>query len=291
MKSLLLLAFIPLALSCKSPEPMADVINPHGVDLTGVSVEGEVAYSSSSNLQQRYDIYSPAEAPKTLPPLLVFVHGGAWQTGDKSDYVSLGKTFAEQGIVTAVLNYRLAPLIRHPGHAEDLAAALAQLANDAKGFDPKRIYVMGHSAGAHMCAYLAANPSLLLKAGMKQEDFPKGFIGLEGIYDVPNLVQKWPKYKDQFVTNAFGPEQSFWAQSSPTREKIQLKSKWLLVQSTADELVDKAQSDDFLAHLKKEGVEATLFVPGPKLSHFGVVTDLVNTNNELFKAVVGLVQK
>lgn len=221
--------------------------------------------AGSSNPQQTLDLYLPKE--KKAGPLLVYAHGGAWITGDKSDYVALGERFTKQGIAVAVVNYRLSLTsdLRHPMAPKDLAASLNWLSTHAEGFDPKQIFVSGHSAGAHMTACLVTIPEIF--QSLKQK--PKGYIGLEGIYDVVALVKRWPGYKDWFLTKAFGPDE-LWAAASPTLMKVLAKEPWLVVHSLEDELVDTDQSMKWAEHV---GKAATYFqVSGP--THFGITESL-----------------
>jgi kynurenine formamidase len=252
-----------------------------------ISVRRDIRYVANSCLEQSYDIYAPAASPTVTPPLLVFVHGGAWQSGDKWNHEALGRTFAKRGIVTAIVNYRLSPKVQHPTHVEDVAKAIAYLAKHAQGYDPKRIYVMGHSAGAHMCGLLASS-SLLQEAGVPAEQLPKGFVGLEGIYDIPNLINVWPTYRDWFIEKAFGKDEK-WASASPTRLPVKLRPPWLVIHSKADQLVDMAQSVDFVKRLVDSKVKRVM-LSVDKLTHDGAVAACANPDSEVFKRVAAFVE-
>jgi acetyl esterase/lipase len=106
--------------------------------------------------------------PKGLKdyPVLFFVHGGAWVMGDKNDfgaYAAFASAFAKSGIGVVVTNYRLSPGVKHPEHVKDVARAFAWTAkNIAKhGGNKDRIFVCGHSAGAHLVALLATDATYL----------------------------------------------------------------------------------------------------------------------------------
>jgi kynurenine formamidase len=257
---------------------------PQGLDTS--SKQG-VVYVQSGGADQSYDLYWPTASSVVSTPLLVFIHGGAWQSGDKSEYKALGTAFAQMGIITAVVNYRLSSKIQHPGPVEDVARAIAHLAKNAQGYDPKKIFVMGHSAGAHMCGMLAAQPELMTNAGLPKECLPKGLIGLQGIYDIPKLVKTWPTYRGGFIEKAFGKD-ALWPTASPTRLPIKLKSEWLLVHAKGDELVDAGQTQNFMDHLTKEGVDLDFHDPG-QLRHFAVVQAFRDADSDLFKWVVKFV--
>jgi acetyl esterase/lipase len=210
----------------------------------------------------------------------MYVHGGAWIGGDKSDYSSLGGEFASRGIAVAVINYRLAPATRHPGPVRDLEAAFAWLSAHAKdySFDPNRIFVMGHSAGAHMAASLAAGKG----------PFPAGYIGLEGIYDIPALVARWPRYRGWFIEWAFGGAEKGWADASPARRTIAGKGSWLVVHSETDELVDSDQSAAFAKHLADAGVSVERLSPRNR-THFGILSGLGTDANPVTQPVLDFV--
>lgn len=218
-------------------------------------------------------------------PLVVFVHGGAWKGGTRKAYGAVAAALQKRGIAAASVDYRLSPRVQHPAHAEDVARAIAWLSANAEkqGYDPKRIFVVGHSAGAHIAATLATDPRLLALAK------PAGFVGLEGIYDLPNLAARWPSYPDWFLKGAFGDPKG-WPAASPTRAEVASKAPWLLVHSTGDELVDPSQTDDFARHLRDAGVAVERLRPAGK-GHDEVVEGLGAPDDEVTKALVAFVEK
>ena len=126
------------------------------------------------------DIYAPEG--KTKCPVVVFIHGGGWQIGDKrSGAQAKGKGFPEQGYVFVSINYRLAPKVKHPVLAQDVAKAIAYVhANIGKyGGDPDRIFVMGHSAGAHLAALVSTDDRYLNAEGLTLKTL-RGTILLDG---------------------------------------------------------------------------------------------------------------
>ena len=218
-----------------------------------------LAYIPQGDPAQTLDITLP-KTPTSNGPLLVFIHGGAWISGDKIEYAALAQRFADDGIAVATMNYRLSttPTLRHPAHVQDAAAAYSWLVGRAASYrySPEKIFVMGHSAGAHNAAMMATGDYLSL-AGVKSENLPKGFIGLEGIYDIPQLVKTWPAYREWFIEKAFGKEAD-WPDASPTLRPLTLKAPWLVVHSAKDELVDLGQSRAFAKHLTGSGLHVDL---------------------------------
>jgi acetyl esterase/lipase len=147
-------------------------------------VEGPAAHPKKHKL----DLYLPENAADF--PVLIFIHGGAWVSGDK-DYVlglygNIGRAFAKRGIGTVVINYRLSPDVAHPAHIQDVAKAVAWVKRNIKahGGRPDQIFVSGHSAGGHLTALLASDESRLKAEGLSFADI-KGAICLSGVYMIP----------------------------------------------------------------------------------------------------------
>ncbi|MDI7066444.1 alpha/beta hydrolase, partial [Klebsiella pneumoniae] len=92
-------------------------------------------------------------------PVVVFFYGGSWQNGARSDYLFVGQALTSRGFVAVLPDYRTYPDTRFPGFMEDAAAAVRWARDHAAeyGGDPSRIFLMGHSAGAHIVALLATD--------------------------------------------------------------------------------------------------------------------------------------
>lgn len=249
----------------------------------------DLAYVPNGGNEQRLDLY-PVKAKGA--PLLIFIHGGAWIGGDKRQYALLATRFNQEGLAVANVNYRLSTTdkIKSPTHVEDVAKAYAFLAANAKkyGYSATKIFVMGHSAGAHTAAMLATG-SFLAQAGIEKPDLPRGFIGIEGIYDVPQLVKKWPGYRNWFIEKAFGPEKN-WPAGSPTERPIAVAAPWLVIHSRGDELVDVPQSQKFVAHLKQQGVKAD-FYDKPTAGHEDTLRNIEAPENATAQAILAFIKK
>ena len=241
-----------------------------------------LAYGPDS--AQRLDLFMPKTA-KT-GPLVVFVHGGAWQSGTRHEYDAVAARLRDAGVATATVDYRLSPKVQHPVHAADVAQALRWLGASAKryGYDPRRIFVVGHSAGGHAAGMIATDPRLLALAK------PAGFVGIEGIYDIPNLATRWPAYPNWFLNRAFTPGRAGWPAASPTRRKVVSRAPWLLIHSKGDELVDMAQTDDFAAHLRAAGVRVEILRPSG-LTHDGVIGHLATPGDPVAAAIIAFVRR
>lgn len=116
-------------------------------------------------------------------PVLFFIHGGAWTSGDRKLYGSVGSVFAKNGIGTVVISYRLSPGVQHPEHIRDVARAFAWTHKNIgkHGGKADQIFVTGQSAGGHLAALLATDETYLKAENLTLKDL-KGALPISGIY-------------------------------------------------------------------------------------------------------------
>lgn len=129
------------------------------------------------------DIYKP-DSQTGGAPVVLFFHGGSWNSGDRSRYTFVGEALASRGIVAVVANYRLYPEVRYPAFLEDGAMAAAWTFKNVHlhGGNSARLFVMGHSSGAYNAAMLALDERWLRAVDLAPDMF-NGWIGLAGPYD------------------------------------------------------------------------------------------------------------
>jgi len=121
---------------------------------------------------QALDVYTSSSC-HTNCPVVIWVHGGGWSNGDKTvmggeDGTKIGALWSERGAVVVSINYRLTPEVQHPAHVQDVAAAINWVHKNISqyGGDAARIYLLGHSAGAHLIALVATDPRYLAVYGL-----------------------------------------------------------------------------------------------------------------------------
>jgi acetyl esterase/lipase len=166
--------------------------------------------------RQRLDIYSPPHAVNR--PVVIFWYGGSWTMGSKADYRFVGTTLAEHGFVAVVADYRLYPQVAFPAFDEDGARAVAWVEQHAQEFggDPKRIVLMGHSAGGDTAAFLAYNHAFLRKFGGDPQDI-RGMVGLSGTYVlVPDTDTLRATFPPPYTEKDWQPSRFVDAQAPPT---------------------------------------------------------------------------
>ena len=152
-------------------------------------VKKDIPYASPAAERQVLDIHAPKDA-KNLP-VVFWIHGGGWQAGDKSSVQEKPRVFVERGFVFVSTNYRLLPNVEMGTIIRDVAKSLGWVHKHIAehGGDPKRIFVMGHSAGAQLAALVCVDDRYLKAEGVPF-DVLKGCVPVDGdTYDVPAIIE------------------------------------------------------------------------------------------------------
>jgi acetyl esterase/lipase len=216
--------------------------------------------------QHRLDVYVPDKATVEPRPLIVFWHGGRWSDGDKTDYRFVGAALADLGYVAVLANYRHYPQVKMPDFMDDAArAALWAAAHAAEfGANAHRLYLMGHSAGAHLATLVTLDPRYFAAAGQPAPPIA-GVIGLSGPYDFLPLLEA-------DVQDMFGPP-PIYAESQPINFVRSDAPPMLLVHGLRDDTVWPKNSRNLATALEARGVSVTLKLY-PKLVHADTVAAL-----------------
>jgi arylformamidase len=152
-------------------------------------IKRDIPYANPPVERQVLDVYSPKNA-KNLP-VVFWIHGGGWQTGDKSSVQIKPQAFMDKGFVFVSTNYRLWPNVEMGTIFRDVAKALGWVhAHIAQyGGDPNRLVVGGHSAGAQLAALICIDDRYLKAEGVTF-DMLKACVPVDGdTYDVPAIIE------------------------------------------------------------------------------------------------------
>jgi acetyl esterase/lipase len=168
----------------------------------------------ATHYTQTPEVYRPTAG--TGLPVVVYVHGGEWTKGDKTEVSYKPKFFTENGVVFVSTNYRLYPGARFPAPAEDVAAAVRWGVDHATeyGGDPKKVVLMGHSAGCHLATLVALDPRHLAAVKLTPAALRGVVAWSGGAYDLVSKVAQGGSYKEH-ITNTFGPDEAAWRDASP----------------------------------------------------------------------------
>jgi acetyl esterase/lipase len=231
-----------LALAACSPLPALNALVPEG----GMVRHEDIAYGPDA--RQRLDVYTPRRASGNTP-VVVFFYGGSWKAGDRGSYLFVAQALASRGFVVVIPDYRLFPQVRFPAFMEDAAAAIAWTEREIghHGGDPKRIYSMGHSAGAQIATLVAYDERFLRAEGLGR-DAIRGVIGMAGPYDfVPS---------DPDIRATLSAEGSF-ERAMPARHVRGGEPRTLLITAGRDTTVEPGNTDRLLARLRAANVPVT----------------------------------
>ena len=163
------------------------------------------------------DVYAPKQAKGC--PVMIYIHGGGWSKGDKSTVGVKADYFVRAGWVFVSINYRLAPKVSFPVYVQDVAKAVAHVHKKAGAYggSADRIYIMGHSAGAHLAALIATDEKRLKAEGLPLSTF-KGVIPLDtAAYDLPRRMEELSRGDRGMgmFPMAFGKDPAGWKDASP----------------------------------------------------------------------------
>lgn len=153
------------------------------------NVKRNIPYAEPVNERQTLDVYAPDNA-KNLP-VVFWIHGGGWQAGDKTSVQVKPKAFVDKGFVFVSTNYRFLPKVEMGDIIRDIAKSMHWVHDHIaeQGGDPKRILVMGHSAGAQLAALISTDERYLKAEGLSLAII-KGCVPVDGdTYDVPLMIE------------------------------------------------------------------------------------------------------
>jgi arylformamidase len=257
--------------------------------------------------QNQLDLYTPdGTTAKDRRPVVVYVHGGAWVTGDKAnqiqDKVSL---FTGAGFVFASVNYRLSPSsgdpatnpgrVKYPDHPHDVGEAIGWLARHvaAYGGDPDRIAFIGHSAGAHLVSLISTDPEYVAAYGVQQWQLI-GTVSLDSdAYDIPDRIATGTQQARDILFNAFAtPAENAltnaWALGSPIAWAGPKDPPFLLVtqaanpgrvsdtQRMAAALASGSGASVFLAPYDHQGINDAVGGPADSAGETAAIIDFLS---------------
>ena len=227
---------------------------------------------------ETFDYFPAASAGA---PLLVYIHGGYWQEHSKNESLFAAPDCVVNAIAFAAIDYTLAPQASIATIVEQCRRAIASLHRQAAklGFDARRIYVAGSSAGAHLAA-------LLLVAGWQAayglaDDVVAGAVLLSGIYDIEPLM-------GTYIDSVLHLTAEDAAALSPLRLKLGRPVKTIVAWGDNETDEFKRQSRAFVSALIRSGFPVSEFdIAGT--NHFDIVFGLANRESVLGQATVEMI--
>ncbi|MEX2139592.1 MAG: alpha/beta hydrolase [Pirellulales bacterium] len=262
-------------------------------------VQRDIPYADSAQQRQVLDIYSPRDAKKL--PVIFWIHGGGWQTGDKSSVQIKPQVFMDKGFVFVSTNYRLLPDVDMATIVRDIAKSVqwVHLHIAEHGGDPQRLFVMGHSAGAQLAALVCIDDRYLKAEGVSLAIL-KGCVPVDGdTFDVPAIIEtaETRSRVHQLPQAKFGHRQKFGNDPTKHRDFSAVthvaKDKGIppfLILHVAEHPDTRAQAQRLGNVLKEAGVPVTVF-GAKETTHNKINADLGLPDDPVSKALFGFVEK
>jgi len=231
------------------------------------TVEKDVVYRVFQDTSLTMDLYFP-EQRGTQSPLIIYIHGGGWYSGDKATGIGLNNMpeLVRRGYVVASINYRLAPRYMFPAQIEDVEYAVDFLRSNASTYriDPAHIGVMGESAGGHLAALLGLSDERQwldgAHGGVSQSPRVQAVVDMFGPSDLKLTFEQHWSMLIEHVFNTSDPESELIKRASPVTYVSRQAPPFLILHGDKDNQVSLDQSMELYSKLKAESDPATLVV-------------------------------
>ena len=248
-------------------------------------VEKNINYAGNADDNYTLNVYHKKGEVRNQDVIL-FIHGGSWSSGKKETYWWLGRNFAKNNVVTATINYPLAPNATYKEMALASAKAVKWVKDSIANYggNPDRIFLMGHSAGGHLAELINADPQYFESIGIKNP--VKGVI-LDDAFglDMDEYLTKADRggsYGDFLRT--FSAEQKNWQLGSPLYYVENIKNPHLIFYGGKTYPAIQIQSERLNKALIAQNVPVELQVIKGK-KHVGMISQMIFGCNKLYKSI------
>ncbi|RZL33716.1 MAG: alpha/beta hydrolase [Pedobacter sp.] len=251
-----------------------------------IRVEKNINYAGNNSQANTLNIYHK-KAEINNQDVIIFIHGGSWSSGKKETYWWLGRNLAKKNIVTAVINYPLAPSVTY----KEMAAASAQAVKWVRdsiakyGGNPNRIFLMGHSAGGHLAELINADPQYF--KALRMPNPIKGVI-LNDAFGLDMNQYLTEAEKDNYYTDfirTFSSDSKTWQIGSPLFYVQEIDNPHLIFYGTKTYPAIKIQSKRMNKELESLNVPVKLeIIEGKK--HVPMIAQMIWGSNRLYKSIV-----
>ena len=199
MKSIVVVMFIFLMSSCASKK------------VTNVSFLSEKR--EIRGFTPKLNLFIPRQFKGTPAKVLIFIHGGNWNSGRKGTYDLLGRNFARKGILVVIPDYELSPITNYEGMARHVAAAIAWTKQNIASYhgNPNQVFITGHSAGGHLGALAVMNP----KFGLDPKNISGIILNDAAGLDMKHYLQKYPPTNQDDYVATWTNDPKEWKKASP----------------------------------------------------------------------------
>jgi len=262
-----------------------------GCTFKGVRRAKSIVYQPATALAagQALNVFSPKTKEKPWP-VLVFVHGGSWQSGNKATYNFLGNRFARRGVVAVIIDYPLSPA-QYPAMALSTALAVAWVYKNISryGGDSSRIFIAGHSAGGHLAALVGTDTTYFNQAGVHNP--LKGIVLLDAAgLDMFGYLTKQVAAKDRAYLDVFTSNPQNWKNASALYHLHLGMPPFLIFRAGNTYQSIKTSHNVFIPALLAYQPTLVYKVQAGK-HHIGMITQFLNGFNPRYKDIKQFMEK
>lgn len=227
------------------------------------------------------DIYYRSDSIKNKP-VFIFIHGGSWGSGNKNTYRLMGKNLANRGYVAIIVNYRLAPNANYEAIAFDCTRAIAWVSKNIASYagDTNAITLAGHSAGAHLSAFLSLKNTF---TALQMENPIKRLILIDPFgLDMVSYFDQYDNRYSRSLYKVFTANPKRWKEASPLYDiTADFPIPVRILTGAKTYRIIREQSKVFYDSLQQNNITSDLIeLPGKK--HIGMITQFFRSRSKAF---------
>jgi len=247
-------------------------------ETTKQNLRSELNLSFGAN-NAKMDIFYPMIEDQVSTPVIMFIHGGYWQEGSKDIYSFVGNSWTQAGCIAAVVGYNLAPEVSLDDMVTEIQGAVKFV---TEKFPKSKLFLCGHSAGAHLCAMMALTN---WKNNLSVPQAIHGMCLLSGVFDLIPLI-------NTYINDAVCLDESSASRNSPQRILQQssptIRCPTLVVVEEHGSPEFTRQSKEYVEILTTHGMQCS-FIESPGVDHFNLIENMVDPEDFLCKEILKLV--
>ena len=257
----------------------------------------DIAYRPGADSTQSLDLYLPDPRPNAPFPTVIFIHGGSLESGDRRDlpHATICHNFVVARIACASTNYRLVRTARWPAQPQDVAASLAWVRNNiaARGGDPKRIFLFGHSSGCHLAALVTSDTTYLRAEGLSSRDVA-GVVAMGCLlHQIPPAIEDSVKLRAFFTSGRWTyPSLEVFRAADPTMHAgAHVPPTLVLIAESEQQQPPILESaEKFAARVRSAGGRVDIQVL-PNRKHHSALTMMADPLDPTFIEIIGFITR
>lgn len=264
-----------------------------GCSLKRINRSKNIVYTDSGKTvktPQELSIFAPRKQ-KELSNVLIFIHGGNWNSGKKSQYNIIGNHWAKKGIVYVIIDYPLSPAADY----KEMAVASAKSVKWVKenisryGGNPERIFLSGHSAGGHLAALISIDNQYFEELGIKNPITGTVLIDAAGL-DMYGYLAEEKFAKDHTYLNTFTSDPKIWKEATPLYH-LHKNMPPMLIYRGGKTYPSILESNEKFIKALQDYAPGTPYHIQEKKKHIPMITQFFNPWNKRYDEIIRFMEK